>query len=186
MNYGFMDDVYDDFDEDYEPELDDWEMLATKRVPDSDGFDTDYTLYTDGERWVTVFGDNELYLPTDGWFDMEFDSEEEARDWFDSYNGFEDDEDDDDIYSAKKIKKSPIKGSFIPAGKKNVFLNTAKIGAVLADKLDAYIDQLDKLHKDEVPIEDYISTTEIQMIQEIPDLLRDIYKSVKTDLGSAQ
>lgn len=66
----------------------DWEELDHKYVYDTDGFTTDYTLYfnTVTGQYVTVFGDRELYNPEDSDFDMEFDSEQEARDWFESYN----------------------------------------------------------------------------------------------------
>lgn len=72
-----------------------WEMLETKSVPDSDGFYTDYTLYFNpvtGE-YATMFGDRDIYRPGEGYFDETFETEEEAYEWFDDYNGFEDDED---------------------------------------------------------------------------------------------
>lgn len=67
-------------------------LVKSKSVLDSDGFYTDYTWYKDNftGNHVMVFGDNEIYLPEDEWFDAEFETEEEAQEWFDSYNGFED------------------------------------------------------------------------------------------------
>ena len=94
--------------------------IGQKQVKDSDGFLTDYTMYMrivcntadwfdflksdraqkgdipeefiDG--YVFVFGDSDIYDPEDGYFDYECDSEEEAYEWFDSYNGFDDDDED--------------------------------------------------------------------------------------------
>lgn len=76
-----------------------WERLASKSVPDADGFYTDYTLYVNENTglYVCVFGDTDYYGPEEGYFDFETESEDEAWEWFDSYTGFDD---DDDIYSS--------------------------------------------------------------------------------------
>ncbi len=73
-----------------------YELIDKKSVMDSDGFYTDYCLYYDilNDRYVTVFGDSDLYRPEDGYFDAEFDSEEEALEWFENYSGFTEDEPD--------------------------------------------------------------------------------------------
>lgn len=65
-----------------------WDLLDRKQVRDTDGFLTDYSLYynTEDGRYVTVFGDADYYGPEDGDFDAEFDSEDEALDWFESYD----------------------------------------------------------------------------------------------------
>ena len=75
-----------------------FEFMDRKDVLDSDGFYTEYTLYYDvlNDRYVTVFGDSDIYRPEDGDFDMEFESEAEALEWFDDYKGFADDEDEVD------------------------------------------------------------------------------------------
>lgn len=77
-----------------------WILLEHKSVLDSDGFYTDYCLYQnpDGSEYVCIFGDKDLYIPENKEPDAEFDSYEEAKEWFDSYEGFVD---DDDIYSSK-------------------------------------------------------------------------------------
>ena len=79
-----------------------WEIVERKQVMDSDGFYTDYTLYHNilTDKYACMFGDTDLYSPEDGYFDWEGDTEEEAYEWFESYNGFEDDE---DIYSSEEI-----------------------------------------------------------------------------------
>ena len=82
---------------------DDCEWLATKDVVDYDGFITNYSMYrrlSDG-MYVCVFGDRDLYSPEDGEFDYATENEQEAWDWFDSYTGFEDE--DDDIFSSTQI-----------------------------------------------------------------------------------
>lgn len=87
--------VESDSDLDYN---DYWEEEASKLVEDSDGFLTDYTLWHNvlTDKWVTIFGDKDLYTPVNDTPDMEFDDEDEARDWFADYSTF--DEDDDGYY----------------------------------------------------------------------------------------
>jgi hypothetical protein len=69
---------------------------VSKPVKDADGFYTDYTMYFDTEiNWyVFVFGDKDIYLPENSDFDWTCETEDEAWEWFDSYNGFEDYESD--------------------------------------------------------------------------------------------
>lgn len=59
------------------------------------GFITDYTMYYDTleDKYVFVFGDRDLYSPYDENFDWECDTEEEAYEWFDSYEGTDSDDD---------------------------------------------------------------------------------------------
>jgi hypothetical protein len=86
--------------------------IASKQVPDSDGFLTDYTMYKNintGE-YVFVFGDKDIYRPEDGYFDWECETEEEAKEWFDNYVGFDDDL-IDECWSSKleeEAETSPI------------------------------------------------------------------------------
>ena len=67
---------------------------AIKWVKDADGFLTDYTMYfdTETEEYVFVFGDKDIYLPENSDFDWQCETETEAWEWFDSYNGFEEDD----------------------------------------------------------------------------------------------
>lgn len=75
-----------------------WKELASKSVEDSDGFYTDYTLYTDDQTYICMFGDKNLYEPDASYADYETESEQDAWDWFNSYTGFADEEDEyDDI-----------------------------------------------------------------------------------------
>lgn len=96
--------------------------VQSKEVKDSDGYLTEYTMYEEyvipstkdwynflknykngtglPEEWfskyVFVFGDRDLYDPNDGYdeFDWECESENDAEEWFNDYNGFEDDDDE--------------------------------------------------------------------------------------------
>lgn len=77
--------------------------IASKEVQDADGFMTDYTMYRDTQtgEYVFVFGDKDIYKPESGDFDWSCDTEQEAWDWFNDYQGFaEEDEDeyDEDEY----------------------------------------------------------------------------------------
>ncbi|MBO7734739.1 MAG: hypothetical protein J6S67_19420 [Methanobrevibacter sp.] len=86
-----------------------YKFIKTKQVMDQNGFYTDYTWYkreSDGLN-VFVFGDNELYLPQDEYWDWEEESDEHAEEWFNSYEGFEEEDTfsfDDDLDEAKKHK----------------------------------------------------------------------------------
>ena len=85
-------------EEDYN-EFDDspWEFIERKDVLDFDGFWTDYTLWhnLEDDKWVCIFGDRDLYRPEDSEPDAEFDSEWEAKEWFEDYST--EDYDDEDL-----------------------------------------------------------------------------------------
>lgn len=86
-------------------------LLDSKRVPDADGFMTDYSLYSntsgDGAQYVCILGDRDLYSPDNDDpdfvpdFDFESDDEDEAREWFDDYTGCNE---DDDYYDDSEIE----------------------------------------------------------------------------------
>lgn len=90
---GFDIDVNEENYENYE----EWEEIDSKSVTDSDGFLTDYTLYFNGTTYITMFGDKEIYEPDIEYADFESDSESEAREWFDSYEGFTDEDESVEI-----------------------------------------------------------------------------------------
>ena len=77
-----------------------YSYIKSKEVYDYDGFTTEYTMYQDNfdpDHYVFVFGDSDFYNPnyddfTD--FDYECNSRKEADEWFNNYNGFEDELDD--------------------------------------------------------------------------------------------
>lgn len=79
-----------------------YDLVDRKNVEDSDGFLTQYSWYktSDGNN-VFVFGDPDIYLPEDEDFDWETEDDDAAREWFDNYEGFADDDDeydDDGVY----------------------------------------------------------------------------------------
>lgn len=84
-----------------------YEYIASKSVSDADGFYTDYTWYrnVDTDEHVFVFGDTDIYKPEDGDFDHQCDSQEEAQEWFDSYNGL--DEVDESLINESKEVEIP-------------------------------------------------------------------------------
>ena len=90
--------------EDFEP----YTYVKSKTVYDSDGWTTEYTMYYDevNDRYVFVLGDSDFYNPNDGYeeFDWECNTEREANDWFDNYNGFEDDLDESLIQELRKTR----------------------------------------------------------------------------------
>lgn len=98
-------------------EMDMWELIATKRVKDSDGFLTDYTMYYNPvpDLYVMVFGDNELYQPEDGDWDFETESKQEAFEWFRNYNGFE----DEDVEAATDVSRPDPEGDNLYGGQVN-------------------------------------------------------------------
>lgn len=87
-------DDYDDVesatdDTEYDPEgYTEWTEIRSKSVRDSDGFMTDYTLWYNEftGMYVCIFGDKDIYYPENADPDMEFESEDEAIEWFDNYD----------------------------------------------------------------------------------------------------
>lgn len=77
---------------------DEYKYIKSKMVYDADGFTTEYTLYStaDGNRYFCMFGDNDIYGPDPDYADWEGESYQEAIEWFDNYEGYN----DDDIYGA--------------------------------------------------------------------------------------
>lgn len=77
-----------------------WICLDIKYVRDSDGMLTDYALYTtkDEDKYICMFGDADVYAPDEMYADAEFDTEDEALEWFENYVGPGDEEDEDEYY----------------------------------------------------------------------------------------
>ena len=75
-----------------------YEEIATKEIRDSDGFLTEYTMYHDlwKDKYLFMFGDRDMTDPEEDYADYECDTREEADEWFESFNGFEDDEEDEE------------------------------------------------------------------------------------------
>jgi len=104
-----------------------WEKTDSKPVYDMDGFLTEYSLWhnTLTDEWVTIFGDTDLYDPTNSDPDMEFDTnQQEAEDWFMEYGT--DYGEDEDLYAA-----TDIRGGLFDFGKEEA----DKYGDLIAEKL---------------------------------------------------
>ena len=90
--------VKEDYDIDFDaitiPKDERYEYIKSKTVLDSGGWQTDYTMYYDWEddKYIFIFGDNDVYDPTNESPDWECDTEQEANNWFNNYTGFEDDD----------------------------------------------------------------------------------------------
>nr|DAY85160.1 MAG TPA: Nodulation protein S (NodS) [Caudoviricetes sp.] len=106
----FIDELVSEADEEIESSVDideetedpKWVCLDIKHVRDSDGMLTDYALYTteDEDKYICMFGDVDAYPPDEMYADAEFDTEEEALEWFEDYigPGDEDEDEDYDVY----------------------------------------------------------------------------------------
>ena len=101
----------------------DWELVRQKSVLDSDGFVTDYCWYTNGEKHIFMFGDSEIYTPDEQYADWECETEEEAAQWFNSYNGFADEFDSaSDTFDEDDFDDTPSgNSSFMIEGLKRVY-----------------------------------------------------------------
>ena len=82
-----------------------WYFMNTKKVFDSDGFLTDYTWYSDGNKHIMILGDKEIYEPDIDNADFITDDKEEASDWFDFY---ETSEYNSDLITEEKLIKFDI------------------------------------------------------------------------------
>ena len=74
-----------------------YEEVVTKQVRDADGFITDYTMYHDlwKDKYLFMFGDKYIAEPDEDYPDYECDTREEADEWFESFKGFEDEDDEE-------------------------------------------------------------------------------------------
>lgn len=93
-SYG-LNKIHDSFTENFDYKDNDasqWELVKSKSVMDSDGFMTDYSWYTNGEKHIFMFGDTDVYEPDEDYADWVAETEEEAASWFETYKGFEDED----------------------------------------------------------------------------------------------
>jgi hypothetical protein len=74
-----------------------YEEIATKEVRDADGYKTEYTMYHNvwKDTYIFMFGDRDVTEPDDDYADYECETLKEAKEWFESYNGFGDEEDEE-------------------------------------------------------------------------------------------
>lgn len=85
-------------------DTDKYKKIISKQVMDSDGFYTDYTMYynPDEDNYFFMFGDEDVYGPDPDYADWTCDTNEEATEWYNNYNGFEDDDLDECFTSCLK------------------------------------------------------------------------------------
>lgn len=154
-----------------------YEEIASKSVPDADGFYTDYTMYYDilNDKYVFVFGDKDIYTPYYSDHDWECETEEEAWEWYNDYNGFEDEDIVEEslkeglskfeIMRENKALYSRIESAILkmPNGLKKLVLtyyalpwckNNNWMGGMSDSKSQAVIDKLVKFGYDEYEIMD--------------------------------
>lgn len=94
--YG-LDKIHDSLTEDYDYKDNDasqWKLVKAKTVADSDGFNTEYAWYTNGDKHIFMFGDTDITEPDEDYADWVAETEHEATDWFDTYRGFDDEDED--------------------------------------------------------------------------------------------
>lgn len=85
-------------------DTDKYRKIISKQVMDSDGFYTDYTMYynPDEDNYFFMFGDEDVYGPDPDYADWTCETNEEATEWYNNYNGFEDDDLDESVDTSLK------------------------------------------------------------------------------------
>lgn len=124
-----------------------WVKLAQKQVLDSDGFYTDYTMYSneDGTSYIFMFGDSDIYGPDPQYADHECSNWDEAAQWWNDYNGFE----VDDITSSTILDANPeFRNNFEEAI--DFFYESYPATVELTDEVDEDYDTLYKAYVREI------------------------------------
>ena len=75
-----------------------YKEIATKEIRDADGYLTEYTMYHNlwKDKYIFMFGDRDVTDPDDKYADYECETREEADEWFESYKGFEDEDEEEE------------------------------------------------------------------------------------------
>lgn len=165
-----------------------WEEIAHKQVQDSDGFMTDYTLYhylgdpddVDGEVYIAMFGDKDIYSPDLGYSDWSGQTEEEALDWFENYESYS--SDDEDIYMSAQTAKTSVKAAaYGDYSDDPTALKLISLANLCGDVSDA-IDELEvEISEAGDLVDGYITGADIKVFNEAIELLRDIKMYIRTD-----
>ena len=170
--------ISEDDDEDSEERF---ELLKRKSVIDSDGFYTDYSMYYNKEdnTYVFVFGDSDLYRPEDGYFDYECESEEEANEWFDGYNGFEDD-DDEFVEDDMMTEELGDVGDLPDLSEENIIAQEdAGISSLFIDAINECWNMIDSYHS-------IIVTLDSLDRHEFDDTLQGLLEERNKEVGALQ
>lgn len=166
-----------------------WRELQSKSVLDSDGFYTDYTLYTDGQTYICMFGDKDLYKPDASYADYETESEQDAWDWFNSYTGFADEEDEEyehyDILESTEAIKEGIDGILNklggPATFRGELMATIDAYPGIEDDIEELADMMYGSYKGAISIEELESAIEY-MIDDVLESTEAVNSSYSPEL----
>lgn len=147
-----------------------WICLDIKHVRDSDGMLTDYALYTtkDEDKYICMFGDADVYAPDEMYADAEFDTEDEALEWFENYVGPGDEEDEEDehydILESTEAIKEGIDGTLNKLGGPETFrselMATIEAYPGIEDDIEELADMMYGSYKGVISIEELESAIE--------------------------
>lgn len=121
-----------------------WEFIKGKMIKDSDGFLTSYDWYrnTDSGLNIFMFGADEA---DPDYADWETESDSEAEDWFNSYNGFNDEEELDESVKSSATAEAISKELKDAAYK---LFKTPKWGFESYKEIDDYINPIFAVSED--------------------------------------
>lgn len=121
-----------------------WEFIKGKMIKDSDGFLTSYDWYrnTDSGLNIFMFGEDEA---DPDYADWETESDAEAEDWFNSYNGFNDEEELDESVKSSATAEAISKELKDAAYK---LFKTPKWGFESDKEIDDYINPIFAVSED--------------------------------------
>ena len=121
-----------------------WEFIRGKMIRDSDGFLTSYDWYrnTDSGLNIFMFGEDEA---DPDYADWETESDAEAEDWFNSYNGFNDEEELDESVKSSATAEAISKELKDAAYK---LFKTPKWGFESDKEIDDYINPIFAVSED--------------------------------------
>ena len=164
------DEIESSVDIDEETEDPKWICLDIKHVRDSDGMLTDYALYTtkDEDKYICMFGDADVYAPDEMYADAEFDTEDEALEWFENYVGPGDEEDEEyehyDILESTEAIKEGIDGTLNKLGGPETFrselMATIEAYPGIEDDIEELADMMYGSYKGVISIEELESAIE--------------------------
>lgn len=169
---------FDDFDDLYIPNEDRYELVTRKDVLDSDGFYTEYTWYKDNltGKNIFIFGDPDFYTPENSTPDYETENDEDAQEWFDSYEGLANDLDElEENTGDKKRFKKPIKEDVQETQTPSDHGMSSLINNLIISEYDA-IDMYNSA----------IASAEAEQQFDIIPVLKDIITEEQTHVGQLQ
>lgn len=121
-----------------------WEFIKGKMIKDSDGFLTSYDWYRNTDSGLNIFMFGEEEADPD-YADWETESDSEAEDWFNSYNGFNDEEELDESVKSSATAEAISKELKDAAYK---LFKTPKWGFESDKEIDDYINPIFAVSED--------------------------------------